>query len=474
MNSSVSIGTEQLSETSVDQQTGGFLFGIFGEKSGYGAELCLRAFNGGASHIACYVIKDSISEKINGKNFELDYSKKDKDQKTILHHLVIFCAKTPEAIQLLLEVLDNTSAKKYINIQDSRGNTCAHYANYASIKGYNHMSNVVLMLQKYGVNLAIKNNDGLYIELEKKPIKSSPNRMFLTINSDSCGVEKEKPHGKQTFSDRSVIEDKIQQLVKAFVVKANALSEDTIGFNKNANTIENDDDEDDSSSSSIGGMDSHDILKELMGKIQAGGAKKKTTKKNVSGRRKMNVYSEVSFGGSSDDDDNHEEDDSSESSGDFENRLARLARAVNNKASEAHANAIIKIKEILGLDDEEARAVKAMLYEKVKKEHPEYSNADKAMELEKMASDKAVLKEIKKTDIKKMVDLIKQKHASKNSDSQSASSNSPLPKRQARHLPNESGYLGFTDLDDDSSSSSSSSSNSSNDSSSGLDSATVQ
>jgi hypothetical protein len=105
-------------------------------------------------------------------------------------------------------------------------------------------------------------------------------------------------------------------------------------------------------------------------KHQSGGGKKKP--KSVLGNRKMTTYSEISFGGSS-------EDMLSETS-----ELNQMARDVNNKSSEAHDVSVKKIMEILEIDESRAKAIKAILYAKVKNEHSKLSNSDKAVELLKM------------------------------------------------------------------------------------------
>lgn len=520
MNSSVSIGTEQYSDTSADTQTGGFLSGLFGEKSGYGAEACLRAFNTNAPHIACWLIKDSLNEKLNGKTFELDYSKKDKNNRTLLHHLVYVSSKSPSIVQLLIDVLENTSAKKYINVQDLKGNTCTHYATYSSTQdGKEYMDDVVNLLKNHGANLSIKNKDGIHIELEKIPTSMSPSSIFLTINSDQCENSKRSNKHNETSENKSMdaIESRISDLIKQFVDK----SDSTIGFERSEeksktltnNNINNDSDDDDdiiddsstssdssSSSSSLNNLNSDDVINELLKKIndkdlneqksekprqeklrqekprqeeprqeepkqeeQTGGASKKNNnnKSQISGRRKMSTYSELSFGGSSDDFNDSDESDLS-SDDDYNLNINKLARVVNSKASEAHLNSIKKIKEILGLSDEDTKAIKAILYERIKESHPEYSNADKAMELEKMASDKSILKEIKKSEIKNMIETIKKKQLEK-SESQSASSSSPIMKRQ--YSRESSDEYSVVSHDDSSSTSSTESSDSSSDSS---------
>lgn len=486
MNSSLSISTEsQYSATSAEQQAGGGIFSfLFGsEKAIYATELVLKAFNDKALQVACYVIRDSVN---NESKTELDYSQVDKNGRSILHFLVLFGSYAPDLKQLLLDVLGKTNAKKYINLQDAKKNTCAHYAMYANLE------DVVKVLAQYGADLSIKNGEGFSIQLESIPVKASPSDIFMKITKCDNSVN-------QTV-ENSAVEDRLNSIVKMFLGQKNLESDsgiDTIGFRRDqlsaTDTRPNkpnrqnqfvdqfvsatsDDDKQDLSSIDV----LNALMDEIRGKPNAGltgGAKKRkgkktiSTKKSISGKRRMTTYSEVSFGGSSDNQSSNTSEFGldGELSDDLEGKLAMMARAVNNKANEAHANAVLRIKEIMGLEDEEARAVKAILYDKIKKEHPEYSNADKAMELEKMASDKAVLKDIKKPDIKKMIEIIKEKRALRETTSQSSDDQPRRKPKMARasraqsRMPREGVVLS----EDSSSSSSGSSSNSDSSSSNG-------
>jgi len=152
----------------------------------------------------------------------------------------------------------------------------------------------------------------------------------------------------------------------------------------------------------------------------------------VTGFRKMISYSELSFGGASESqtsevngqsEENEElsldDDDYSEIS-----NMARMARDMQNtKSSDAHTRSVERILEILKLNkkdatEQDARVVKAIIYESIKKEHPELNNYDRAVELEKRASDKDVVTNITDKQIKDMKKIIEAKHAQK-SDSNS-------------------------------------------------------
>jgi len=173
------------------------------------------------------------------------------------------------------------------------------------------------------------------------------------------------------------------------------------------------------SESSVGGsVNSVDVLNMIMEEFRSGAQKQNMLfggSRSISGSRKMTVYSDVSGGGTSDAD-----DDSSPTS-ESPTELSELARAVDNKASAAHDNAVIKIKEILGVDEEKARVYKAVLYDEIKKENPELSNYDRAMELEKRASDSSYLNKVSKSSLAKMEKIIKERKEAKQSSTSATS-----------------------------------------------------
>lgn len=461
MNSSVSVGTEsQYSATSPDQfdgstfQNGGGVFSfLFGsEKGSYATELALRAFNDKAPHVGCYIVKDSLDKS---KNASLDYSKQDKHNRSLLHFLVLYSAYSSDAKQLLLDVLEQTNAKNYINLQDNKKNTCTHYAMYTEAE------DVVKLLAEYGADLTIRNAEGLYIKLEEVPIKVNPSDIFVKLTS-TCNKKNKKGETSSVstlFSTNkaSSVEERLDDIVKKVLKKQHVNTDETDTINFQRDNLSDDTFKAPKSESDNQNTSTVDILNMIMEEFkegnqngtQAGGAKKKgkknTSKQSVTGKRKMVTYSEISVGGGSETDLSDVDSDLNDS--DIK-KLHEMARAVNNKASDAHATAVLRIKEILGLEDDEARAVKAILYDKVKKEHAELTNLDKAMELEKLASDKSVLKAIKKSDIKKMAEIIKAKHSEKENSSvteKSSDNDKKKKRRQSRSLPTE---------DDDSSTSS--------------------
>lgn len=483
---SISVGTESqysatssqyFEENAFKQQGGGIFSFLFGsEKGTYATELALRAFNDKVPQISCYVIKDSLESS---NDVTLDYSKQEKNKRTLLHFLVLYSAYFSEVKQLLTDVLKMTDAKNSINLQDAKGNTCVHYALYLEL------DDVVKLLSESGADLSIKNDQGYYVRLEKVPVKIEPSDIFIKLATSTCSNKKKQDQlsttsntianltNKENESIRTdSLNDRLDNIVKAFMNLKNESDVETIGFNnknitdssvgffnekKNMNDKQSDIDTDKVMNMILNEFKSEENDNNFFDG-QKGGSKKnlsvagKKKKENFFGKRKMITYSEMSFGGSSE----NLEDTSDSEDSDFQNddsdirsisSLKELARAVNNKASEAHNNSILRIKELMKLDDEEAKAVKAILYEKIKKEKTELSNYDKAMELEKMASDESILKSIKKDDIKKMVKLIKDRQNQKTSSDTEKQEKTDKKRNMSRAIP-------YDTISDDSSSSS--------------------
>lgn len=476
-NLSLSVGTESQYSTSSKQfeandlkQEGAGIFSfLFGSEKGiYATELALRAFKDKLPQISCYVVKDSLNV---ANKIALDFTKQDSEGRTLLHFLVIYSAYFPDVKQLFLDVLEKTNAKKGINLQDSKGNTAVHYAMYLELE------DVVKELTSAGANLSIKNKEGLHVMLKPVQVESAPSDIFVKLTSKCNQKQKKTTDSRGTndgnFEYSDTINSRLNNIVKAFTnSKRKQIESDveTIGFRptdltetvNSSNSVkiprESFGEKIDSNTDEIMAM----ILKDFeeANSQQKGGAKKRVVKEKkntkITGKRKMITFSEMSFGGGSDDESSNDDDDDS----DFDkedSRLAEIARMINNKANDAHKNAIVRIKEILNLEDEEARAVKAILYDKIKKEKSELTNLDKAVELEKMASDESILKSIKKSAITKMVDLIRDIHSKKTisstSSEQSTEQSEPSQKKQ-KNPKKQSRLLSYETTSDDSSTSS--------------------
>jgi hypothetical protein len=399
----LSIGSEsQYSATSQEFQTGGHLMSwLFGSGSGeYATELALDAFNKQYPQIGYFVIRHALD-----KSVSIDFSKVDNRKCNLLHHLTQY-ATIPLIRDLISIVLNDTNAKKYINAQDEHGNTPAHYA----VK--NELDDLVNEFVANGANLSVVNVNGVSIGTNNGNTQSSQNTddIFVKLSTQ-----------RSNSSNNDDIEKRLDKLVRSFVARTDS---DTINFNgsdirkesplqqqhlQKRNNIFSD---------QSMSMNSDDILNMILNENnqhqkQQGGAT------SLSGRRTIVTYSELSGGVSdkfdSDQDDEIDNEDFSE--------LSSIARTVENQSNEAHKRSVERIMEILKVNETEARAYKAILYDAIKKEG-DMSNYDRAMELEKRASNKDILDNISKKDIKNMIQLIEDKHKLRDSSSQKSSSHS--------------------------------------------------
>ena len=383
--STLSIDTEsQYSATSPDLQTGGLMSWLFGSGSGdYATELSLDAFKNQYPQIGYFVIRHAIE-----KSVALNFSATDNNKCNLVHHIVNYC-NNKFMKELLIFVLSNTDAKNHVNSQDGKGNTPAHYA------VNNKQNDVVTLLVEYGADLSVRNNAGVSIGKHGVIAKQDNiDDIFVKLST--------KKHNSSGLSD---VEKRLDRIVRSFVAKSDS---DTINFTMTdkpksqqpvikiapqSNILPD---------TQTVSMDSEDILNMIINEAngeQLGGAKKKDT----FGRRSIVTYSELSVGGGDSEDvdsDNEEDDDLSE--------ISSIARAVDNQASDAHKRSIEKIMEIMEVNESDARAYKAVLYDEIKKEK-ELSNYDRAMELEKRASDENLLKNISKKALKDMTKIISER-----------------------------------------------------------------
>lgn len=402
----LSIGSDsEYSATSIDQTGGGIMNWLLGSNSGgdYATDLAMDAFQNKYPQIAYFVIRHALD-----KSVQLDFSKVGVGKRNLLHHLVEYSI-IPVVCDLLFIVLDNTNAKKYINSQDEEGNTLAHIA------AKNKLDLVIDKLIALKADLSIANNANKVVQINSSSdTKQTVPDIFMKATK-KC--------------DQSVdeVDYQLDQLLGPLLVKTDSdnlsnfrrteAMQDSIIQPSQPNNIFPPRKNNIFSEQSMS-ISSDDILNQILNdnSRQFGGKSKNL----MTGRRSMTTYSEdpqILTGGDSEDDE--EDYDFSEASS--------IARTVENQATEAHKRSVERIKEILGVDEIEARAYKAILYDTIKKEG-DRSNYDRAIELEKRASNKDILNNISKKDVKNMVKLIDDKHKMKeSSDSNRSSEKSSEP-----------------------------------------------
>jgi hypothetical protein len=170
------------------QQGGGIKELIFGKNTGkYVTQLILDSFNSGFLQTAIYVLEHSIDNEV-----DIKFGAKDSNGKTILHWVTICAAKVPQLKNMLVNILKNDSAVNNINIQDNDKNTIAHYAMKCN------MMDMLNFLVRKGIDLTLKNNDGLSIQLKKEYVKQPSvfrkpqSQAYTDISTDEVGRIREK------------------------------------------------------------------------------------------------------------------------------------------------------------------------------------------------------------------------------------------------------------------------------------------
>lgn len=387
-----SIGTESIATVN-NNQSGGFLSSLFGSSNDIN-DIALSACKKGEFAVVSFLIRENKLDDYEIQEAGTGY--------TILHYVVAYYKQIPRADEVLDKLLRHPDVSNFINIQDYVGkNTALHIA----VKTRNHM--VADKLIKAGADVKIQNSEHLFVgsdtESDDKDILRDIHIASVT-KPDSVFIKKSSASASQSPRD---VDTEIVDLVKIFMKPRStspATSDASINMTdlntaKTAQSVQ-------SSASPTNTTDFVDQLIMNYGDkpvaAQAGG------RKNVSGTRTMNTLSDYNLSGGV----------SSES---------ELSRLVKNQSSEIHERTEKKIAEIMNVDIDTAKAYKAWIYQKVKQEHPDLNNFDRAVEMEKMAT-KDILKSV---DIKKVKQEIADKRAAKASSSPSSEEKPRKPKQSS-------------------------------------------
>jgi hypothetical protein len=474
-----SIGTESYSEKSNMTQGGGFLSWL--TKTSDETKMALNAFQDGRPDVAIYLIL----------KYKCDLLSVDSLGKTLFHHLIEYSKDLPMAGYCLNKLLSDKSLSLPLNIQDENGNTPAHYA---AILNNNKL---IEFLKSKGADLKIKNKAGYYIaednedsnailennsdmilehksdtlflKIDKKSSDNSEEMMLTEIakivnnfRSDTENsnislsnlntLSEKDTENKNNMSDNVLTDDFIKNIMTIFKQNKQYDTDGNI-FNVNLDKTINDlelidkilDNNDNNDNNNNIDDNTDTILKSLLNKsnnknsvisnpvnnlILKGGD-------NIKGNRKMITYSDQ-LGGSS-------KNKYTKSINSDESGISEMARAIKKQSTEIHDRVITKIMEILKVDEITARAYKGALYAKVKDEHPELSNFDRAIEMEKLATDK-VLNKLNDKKINEIKNHIKDKSVKNNSsDNSNDNSSDIISKKNKKDNKNKEKILNTTE-----------------------------
>jgi hypothetical protein len=377
-------------------QKGGFL-GI-GESDH--SELLFGAIKQNNTDALLYLINSPVVKTINYK---------DSNGQTILHMLInnLVTGTNVNKSELIIDaIIARSDVKDIINIQDVNGNAPLHLA---VIAGQDVLCDKLI---KAGANPLLKNNAGLYVESETEtapvqqetvPVQQEPSTESVFISKKELTESKPNASDKeQCFLNKllNTITNSVKQVVTTSEPEGLTQMETT--ELKGGNNY--------SEYSEL--INTSEFINDFVSKYQKGGkgkSKKKSRKLNTNSQLKLessmemprlsqtsalNIESEVS-----------EKPESV-------TEMSELSRMINNQATEIHERSVKKIVEILGVTEQEARTIKAFIYNEVKSQHPELNNFDRAVEMEKRIT-KDNLESIDKKKLKELSDVISEKQKAK-------------------------------------------------------------
>jgi hypothetical protein len=227
-----------------------FLFGS--DASNYATKLILDAFEMNAPVISLFVTKHAFSNEV-----KLDFGKGDNDGRNILHWLVIYSAKIPMAKTLLFDALNLSGISKYLNKQDNAGNTIAHTAMYVAEINNVDMNDVLNMLIQKGVDLKIKNKDGIHVILDEvNESEKVPEVNYNVVNQIFLKKPQKDEAKELSDTEAAQIAEKIAKYFK--VPRTDQNDSETINFNRE--TVKESTKKESSSSTEILAKDVSDIL----------------------------------------------------------------------------------------------------------------------------------------------------------------------------------------------------------------------
>jgi hypothetical protein len=394
------------SQKSIKNQNGGF-FGL-GETD-Y-SELLFDAVRQNNVEALLYLVNSQVIKKINYQ---------DKHGQTILHMVLnnLVTGKNIQKVTIITNaILARPDIKDLINIQDVNGNTALHLA---VIAGQDELCDKLI---KAGANPLLKNSAGLFIESETETANLNPVQPVQPVQNV---VVNEKPitNSESVFISKKELTD----------TKANNLSDKEQCFiNKLIESITGTHKENTSEAQGLtniettvvpnikGGnnfseyselINTSEFINDFVSKYQKGGKAKakKSRKLNTNSQLKLESSMEmpkISQTSAL----NIDSDDSDKPSSVSE--MSELSRMINNQATEIHERTIKKISEILGVGEQEARTIKAFIYNEIKIQHPELNNFDRAVEMEKRIT-KDNLENLDKKKLKELSDVISEKQKAK-------------------------------------------------------------
>lgn len=366
-----SVGTE----SNINNQEGaGLLSFLFG--SSENARLVTKAFSRNNIAAAEFLIENG---------FDIDVNYCDHAKRNAIHYMTKYSTQSKIISNKLVELLSDGVDESVIRLQDEDGNTPLHFAVFA---GNDYVAE---LLEKNGALLSTRNKYGDYIAPEGN----------TQVSAHSVFIKAKQV--QESHADK--FNTQLDKIIKLFATRKTDDDTASIGFTradthetdnaKHATPVRTEDSVESQTEDSVEPQ-TDDFVKSLLQNLQGGGAKSRS---QISSR-KISTYSHsevVSEGG-------HYSPVSN-------SNFSEYAKALNNQKNDLHLEAVKKIMEVLGTDDEYlARSYKALLYQKIKEDDPDntMNGLDRATKMLSLVN-KTELKKIKKDKVDPIYDYLVKK-----------------------------------------------------------------
>lgn len=332
--------------------------------------------------------------------FVNNYCAKDGNGKTIFKHIIENYNSFPNKEELLAAIFASNNVESFINERDNKGDAPLH----AAVKsGKNDLAEKLIA---NGADKTLQNNEGVSVISEDSATSAGPNITsippFIPINTSGqsnsdknissliAALKKPKniaPESELTDLGSDILLTSTQTAGTATSMTIPSNTEDFVKSlvkaysNKSQNTSNN----------IMNGGKLSIIESMIAGKRKMRTNRKISKKTSKRSMKREAVPSEIT--------------DSVVSGA--ENELARL---IKSQATDIHERVVKTIMDLLNVDEAKASAYKAILYRKVQKEHPNLSNLDRALEMQKEAT-KENLEQIDNKEVNEMVSIIEKKRS---------------------------------------------------------------
>ena len=352
--SATTISTEKTStEAENHLQKGGFFFGPSNDPK------VLKAAREKKFEVVDFFLNEDIVSNL---------SIQDELGNTLLHYLVLNYSENDIAKKLTKKLLSRSDLSHFIDIQNKQGDTPL------LVGVSNEEDSLCDILIDRGADKKIKNAQGYHVSenSQSDPVlsdllshKKSDKDIFSLINIEpDTKIDNQLPPILMQLLNKSMNNESDLQPIDIRLTESYApqVPGSPVMIHATENAVESD-------------TLTQDLIDELKRSyidnlVQDGGAKKKTdnvkstnNNKIAVGQRRMNTYNEND---------------------------TMLRRAHQSQTTMIHDSTIEQIMEVMKVDRDEARYIKAAIYRKIKDEMPELGGLDRALEMKKRANEEYI------------------------------------------------------------------------------------